>query len=65
MLATGVSLAYTSTSEITNTKGRRDANTKCSDTGHDLERVLKFKSRITVTISVVFIPRQPRNVLAA
>jgi hypothetical protein len=41
MFATGVSLAYIGTSEITNTKDSRDADTKYSATGHDLERVLK------------------------
>lgn len=56
MLATGVSPADNGTSEITNTKGSRDANAKYSATGHDLERILKFKSRVTVTILVVFIP---------
>lgn len=50
MLANGVSPAYIGTSEITNTKGSRDANAKYSATGHDLERVLKFKYRITATI---------------
>ena len=55
MFATGVSLAFIGTSEITNTKGSRDADTKYSATGHDLERVLQFKSRITVTILVGFI----------
>jgi hypothetical protein len=38
MLATGVSLAYIGIYEITNTKGSRDADTKYSATGHDLER---------------------------
>jgi len=55
MLASGVSLAYIGTSAVTNTKGSWDADTKYSATGHDLERVLKFKSWITVTILVGFI----------
>jgi len=61
MLATGVSPAYIGTSEITNTKGSRDANAKYSANGHDLERVLKFKSRITVTILIIFITHPPDN----
>ena len=39
--ATGVSLAYIGTSEITCTKGSRDADTTYSATGHDLEQVFK------------------------
>jgi hypothetical protein len=55
MFATGVSLTYIGTSEITNTENSRDVDTNYSATGHDLEQILKFKSRITVTILVGFI----------
>lgn len=40
MFATGVSLAYIDTYEITNTKGSTDADTRYSATGH-LERAIK------------------------
>jgi len=46
MFTTSVSLVYI---------GSRDADTKYSATGHDLEGVLKFKFWITVTILVGFV----------